>query len=246
MEIALRGTEVTIIGDNVIGFEQNNLVNSIVGNIDTEAGWDFTLKVFMTKTQQYNQIPMTRDGSIIYVTLTSDMMPVGGRYVGQFEMTKGSQLMQSDTFEFWVNNSVNLNAVWTPIPTTFLELAENTRIMQLHPPIPGDNGFWLIWNVEDSEYQESTQPLPAQGIPGPYYTPNVSQEGVISWTNNGDLVNPESVNIKGPQGPIGETGPQGDPGIGLPTVTEADNGKVAYVENGVWVAKLLSEIQEGV
>lgn len=39
---------------------------------------------------------------------------------------------------------------------------------------------------------------------------------------------------------------KGDPGIGLPAVTEADNSKVAYVENGVWVAKLLSEIQGGI
>lgn len=194
MEIAVRGTEVTIIGTNIIGFEGNNLVNSITGNVDTESGWDFILKVFMVKTQQYNSIPMTRDNNIIYVTLTSDMMPVGGKYIGQFEMTKDSQIMQTDQFEFWVNNSINLNAVWTPIPTTFEQLAENVRIMQLHPPVPGNNGFWLIWDVENSEYQESTQALPA-------YT--------------------------------------------LPAVTETDNGKVAYVENGVWVAKLLSEIQGG-
>lgn len=48
-----------------------------------------------------------------------------------------------------------------------------------------------------------------------------------------------------PQGEPGIQGPQGELGIGLPTVTNADDGKVAYVENGVWVAKLLSEIQGG-
>lgn len=51
-----------------------------------------------------------------------------------------------------------------------------------------------------------------QGNPGPYYTPSVSPDGDLSWTNNGGLENPATVNIKGPQGEQGiqgETGPQG-------------------------------------
>lgn len=266
MEVAVRGTEVTIIGSDVIGFEQNNLVNNLVGNVDTAEGWEFTLKIYMTSTMQYNAIPITREGSIIFVNLTSDMMPVSGRYVGQFEMKNGQQVSQTQTFDFWVQNSINLNEVWTPIPTTFTELANNISIIQAHPPIPGDNGYWMLWNVNTNEYEQSEYPLPpvSQGIPGPYFTPAVSPEGELSWTNNGNLENPTTVNIKGPKGDTGETGPigptgaqgvqgeigpagpqgpQGDPGIGLPQVTEADNGKVAYVENGAWVAKILSEIQ---
>lgn len=245
MEIAVRGTEVTIIGDNNIGFEQNNLVNNISGNVDTEAGWSFTLKVYMTSIMQYNSIPMTRDGNIIFVNLTSDMMPVSGKYIGQFEMQNGQQVSQTQTFEFWVENSVNLNQVWTPIPSTFTELANNINIMWSHPPVPGSNGYWMIWNVSNNEYEQSLYPLPSEGTPGPYFTPSVSPEGELTWTNNGGLENPASVNIMGPQGIQGEQGPKGDTGIGLPTVTEQDNGKVAYVENGVWVAKLLSEIQGG-
>ena len=56
MEFALRGTEVTIIGEPNIGFAQNNLVNSIAGNVDTEEGWEFTLSVFMTTIQKFNSI----------------------------------------------------------------------------------------------------------------------------------------------------------------------------------------------
>ena len=47
---------------------------------------------------------------------------------------------------------------------------------------------------------------------GATFTPTVSSDGVISWTNDGGLPNPESVNIKGPAGPQGETGPAG-PGV---------------------------------
>lgn len=44
------------------------------------------------------------------------------------------------------------------------------------------------------------------------FTPSVSPEGVISWSNNGNLPNPDPVNIKGPQGPKGDTGEQGPAG----------------------------------
>lgn len=51
-----------------------------------------------------------------------------------------------------------------------------------------------------------------QGLVGPHYTPNVAPNGDLSWTNNGGLPNPETVNIMGPQGPQGEQGPVGPQG----------------------------------
>lgn len=44
------------------------------------------------------------------------------------------------------------------------------------------------------------------------FTPTVSQDGVISWKNDGNLPNPEPVNIKGPQGEQGIQGEKGDVG----------------------------------
>lgn len=38
------------------------------------------------------------------------------------------------------------------------------------------------------------------GAPGATFTPSVDAEGNLSWTNNGGLVNPATVNIKGPKG----------------------------------------------
>lgn len=47
------------------------------------------------------------------------------------------------------------------------------------------------------------------GTNGYTFTPAVSSDGVISWTNNGGLTNPVAVNIKGL---TGAQGPKGDPG----------------------------------
>lgn len=52
----------------------------------------------------------------------------------------------------------------------------------------------------------------AKGDPGAVFTPSVSSEGVLSWSNNGGLDNPESVSIRGPKGDTGATGAQGPQG----------------------------------
>ena len=49
----------------------------------------------------------------------------------------------------------------------------------------------------------------APGATGTTFTPSVSADGTLSWTNDGGKTNPASVNIKGPQG---AQGPQGEPG----------------------------------
>lgn len=50
------------------------------------------------------------------------------------------------------------------------------------------------------------------GKDGTTFTPAVSADGDLRWTNNGGLANPETVNIKGPKGDTGEQGPQGEQG----------------------------------
>ena len=52
----------------------------------------------------------------------------------------------------------------------------------------------------------------SSGKDGATFIPSVSSEGVISWTNDGELDNPSPVNIKGPKGDTGATGPTGAKG----------------------------------
>ena len=52
-----------------------------------------------------------------------------------------------------------------------------------------------------------------KGDDGATFTPSVSADGIISWTNDKDLPNPEPVNIKGEKGDKGDRGEQGTPGV---------------------------------
>lgn len=61
-----------------------------------------------------------------------------------------------------------------------------------------EEGINAHFSIEDVQY--------VPGPAGPYFLPNVDENGIISWTNTGDLPNPESRSIMGPQGPKGEDG----------------------------------------
>ena len=50
------------------------------------------------------------------------------------------------------------------------------------------------------------------GRDGVTFTPAMSAAGDLSWSNDGGLANPETVNLKGPKGDTGAQGPKGDTG----------------------------------
>lgn len=64
-------------------------------------------------------------------------------------------------------------------------------------------------SIESSDYYNALMVLADTVQRSVTFTPSVSNAGVISWTNNGGLTNPESINIKGPTGETGSTGAQG-------------------------------------
>lgn len=63
---------------------------------------------------------------------------------------------------------------------------------------------------------------------GATFTPSVSPEGVISWTNDKGLPNPDPVNIKGPAGQNGSDGAKGDKG------DKGDTGSTGATGNGIF------------
>lgn len=101
--------------------------------------------------------------------------------------------------------------------------------------IQGEQGPQGIQGVQGPEGPEG--PQGPQGETGPYFTPSVDSNGDLSWSNNGGLINPSTVNIKGPQGEqgtIGPVGPQGEQGeTGYYFTPSVDsNGNLSWANNG--------------
>ena len=87
------------------------------------------------------------------------------------------------------------------------------------------------------------------GENGATFTPDVSEEGVISWTNDKDLPNPDPVNIKGPKGDTGADG-QGVPTGGTEGQVLAKNSATDFdtvwktIESGEGFTELVGTEEE--
>lgn len=81
-------------------------------------------------------------------------------------------------------------------------------------PVGGTKGQVLTKQSDEDKDYNWQDPTGGGGVGqnGATFTPSVSPEGVISWTNDKELPNPEPVNIKGEKGDKGEQGIQGIPG----------------------------------
>ena len=70
----------------------------------------------------------------------------------------GSQEVPTNVVSLRLEKSNNLWEQDAPEP----QPSWLTKIIDLnnHPPIPGDNGYWLLWDTDKGEYVESDLPLP--------------------------------------------------------------------------------------
>lgn len=77
-----------------------------------------------------------------------------------------------------------------------------------------DTSFEVTSDSRNEPFDASVDDLNVvhDGQNGATFTPDVSEDGVLSWTNDRDLPNPKPVNIKGEKGDKGERGEKGDKG----------------------------------
>ena len=84
---------------------------------------------------------------------------------------------------------------------------------------------WKYVDVDGEEHVFAEQRVSNKaGENGVTYTPNVSPDGTLTWTNDGGLSNPSPVNILGPRGEVGPKGDKGDVGPRGPQGPEGPRG----------------------
>lgn len=144
----------------------------------------------------------------------------------------GDHTIQTTLTEVEREGKIRGNTVGTTVPRTDFDQTDPTQadylkgrekiVQSVNGVAPDENG-----NVEVSGGGSGSG---TDGEDGATFTPSVDADGNLSWTNDKGLDNPETVNIKGPQG---ETGPQGEAGefnlptfdlsaMGLPAITPDD------------------------
>lgn len=127
---------------------------------------------------------------------------------------------ETDKLEFTPNAD---GTVDVPSLSPIMSLAANTEGIVIN----------ANYNVNTKAYVDKNKGGSVSGENGATFIPNVSAEGVISWTNDKGLANPEPINIKGEQGerglqgiqgPQGEKGEKGETGATGATGAQGDKG----------------------
>ena len=131
----------------------------------TPQGYDWEMRV--RKGDWYEVIPLSPMEGDVGCVLTEKHLALWGWYslqlVGTLR-TDGVTVQHSNVISVFVAESLT-DGEWPASPSEFIRLESNVREMNSHPPIPGENGFWMLWELDSHSYKESAFPLP-KGLDG--------------------------------------------------------------------------------
>ena len=181
----------------------------------------------------YNIINLTRNGNICAAILTSDMLPFSGKYAMQLRAINDDKVAHSDIFDCWVKYSIEPASTYNPIPSEFYQIEQNITEMNNHPPKPGENGYWLIWDITTQQYKESDIPLPDGTLPditadtSGKYLSNDGKKAYWAEVQVGEENKIDAIEVNGVKQPIVDK----TVNIAVPTKTSNLSNDSGYITN---------------
>ena len=152
---------ISALCGEVIARQYDNLSRTLTVMGDLPAGWDWAMLVECRGN--FNIITLSPVEGGVGATLTDDMLALSGYYTMQLRGTQGDVVRHTNQIQVFIPDSLSGDAQWPEVPSEFTEIEQNIIAINNNPPKPGVNGYWLIYNPETGEYEESDIPLPEGG-----------------------------------------------------------------------------------
>lgn len=95
--------------------------------------------------------------------LTASQLSKGGTYSMQLRGILLDDLTtkrHTNVISVRIPGTIVGDETWSEVPSSFSEIEQNILEANAHPPVPGENGYWQIWDIELHAYVESEFPLP--------------------------------------------------------------------------------------
>lgn len=218
----------------VIARQYDNLTRRLEILGDIPEGWSWTLLVQADKHLDIIALAPMEGG--LGVDLTKEMLAIGGYHTLQLKGTKGELVRHTNQLHnVLIPASLSGDANWPEVPSEFSQAEARIRELNEHPPIPGDGGYWLVWDLERDEYVTSDLPLPdvsvgpqgPEGPQGPQGEPGPAgpQGEPGPQGEKGEQGEPGPQGETGPAGPEGPQGPQGEKGDTGPQGAQGEKGE---------------------
>ena len=197
----------------VLAMQFDNLTRTISLQGDLPDGWDWVMEVGFAGNHDIIQLAPVSGG--LEATLTRDNLAFAGWYEMQLRGNQGDLERRTNIIRVHVPRSLSGTGQWPTVPTEFAQIEQRIADLNAHPSIPGQNGFWLVWDPETQQYKESEYPLPdvSVGPAGKAATIEVAETVTGEPGSAADVVNIGDENAarlrftipRGQTGPVGAT-----------------------------------------
>ena len=193
--------------------QYDNLTRRLEVSGDIPEGWSWV--ALLSIGDNLNIISLQYGDPGLYVDLTADMIPYAGKYNLQLRATQGDKVRHTNIVSITVNESMSGDVQWPEMPSEFSQAEQRITELNEHPPVPGPNGYWMVWDPDAQEYRESDIPLPdvSVGPAGPAATVEVAETITGAPGSDANVENLGTQNAallrftvpSGPAGPAGTT-----------------------------------------
>lgn len=209
--------------EGILGRQYDNLAHQIVvvGSLPEGYTWDMLVEC----RGKYNVIPLTSTETGASAPLTDDQLAFGDTYYAfQLRGTSGEIIHHTNAVQVFIPDTIVGPGTWPVLPTEFSQAEAAIKELNAHPPVPGEDGYWMLWDLDTHSYVQSQLAVPGLHIE-------------IGETTTGEPGTPANVTNSGTNtAPVlNFTIPEGEKGdaatIQVGTVTASDPGSEPQVKN---------------
>lgn len=156
MKIMFVDWTIAMAPSNARQYDDNVWALDLTGELPE--GW--TWAALIAQGEHLDIIGLTPNEAGASAALTAAQLSLDGYYTIQVRGTKGDQVRHTNLVQAYVPRSLSGDANWPTLPTEFSQAEARITAASAHPPIPGEDGYWQIWDVEAGEYKPSDTPVP--------------------------------------------------------------------------------------
>lgn len=146
-------------------FDNDSVRLEIVGEMPAGYDWELLMR---EPEGGMDILPLEEQPGGVGVLLKRENLPKWGTYALQLRGTlqaDGTTQRHSTVAEVLVPESLSGDTAWPEIPAAFRQLEARLKELAAHPPKPGSEGYWRLWDAEEGTYHDSNLPV-GTGGPG--------------------------------------------------------------------------------
>ena len=140
-------------------FDNKSRLLEVLGDLPQD--WTWTMLVAVGQALDVISMDVVPGG--LEAVLTAETLSLSGYYSMQLKGVRGDVVRHTNVIRVPVQNSLSGDAQWPTLPTEFSQAEQRIAEYNAHPPVPGPNGYWMLWDVNLDKYVESEFPLPSGG-----------------------------------------------------------------------------------